>query len=159
MDGWLAKHRGEDTTREGYEPKVRLHIKPHIGKVKVVEVTDERLDELYRLLETTPIEANGNKPLGPKSVRHVHNIISAALDSVTGPRKLLAANPAHTPPHGTADQGGTAGLPDPQRSRDPALPQRDMEAVRQPGVRRRADPPLSSGRSAVDGVRGHLMPP
>ncbi|MFF9674506.1 hypothetical protein ACF1GS_22880 [Streptomyces eurythermus] len=29
MDGWLAKHRGEDTTKEGYEPKIRLHIKPH----------------------------------------------------------------------------------------------------------------------------------
>ncbi|MFG2678858.1 hypothetical protein [Streptomyces sp. NPDC048392] len=96
MDGWLAKHRGEDTTREGYAPKIRLHIKPHIGRVKVVEVTDERLDELYRLLESTPIEANGNKPLGPKSVRHIHNIISAALDSVTGPRKLLTVNPAHT---------------------------------------------------------------
>ncbi|MEU1020759.1 hypothetical protein ABZ366_01350 [Streptomyces sp. NPDC005904] len=82
-DGWLAKHRGEDTTKEGYGPKIRLHSKPHIGKVKGVEVTDERLDELYRLLESTPIEANGNKPLGPKSVRHIHNIISAALDSVT----------------------------------------------------------------------------
>lgn len=96
MDGWLDKHRGEGTTKEGYEPKIRLHIKPHIGKVKVVEVTDERLDELYRLLEGTPIEANGNKPLGPKSVRHIHNIISAALDSMTGPRKLLTVNPAHT---------------------------------------------------------------
>ncbi|WP_157882579.1 hypothetical protein, partial [Streptomyces silvensis] len=95
MDSWLAKHRGEDTTREGYEPKIRLHIKPHIGTVKVVEVTDERLDDLYRLLEAKPIEANDNKPLGPKSVRHVHNIISAALDSVTGPRKLLTVNPAH----------------------------------------------------------------
>ncbi|MEU1130219.1 hypothetical protein ABZ383_10180 [Streptomyces sp. NPDC005900] len=52
-DGWLAKHRGEDTTKEGYGPKIRLHIKPHIGKVKVVEVTDERLDELYRLPEST----------------------------------------------------------------------------------------------------------
>ncbi|MFJ4684157.1 hypothetical protein [Streptomyces sp. NPDC088789] len=96
MDGWLAEHRGEDTTKEGHEPKIRLHIKPHIGKLKVVEVTDERLDELYRLLEATPIEANGNKPLGPKSVRRIHNIISAALDWVTGPRKLLTVNPAHT---------------------------------------------------------------
>ncbi|MCX4540385.1 hypothetical protein [Streptomyces sp. NBC_01565] len=28
--------------------------------------------------------------------RHIHDILSAALDSVTGPRKLLAINPAHT---------------------------------------------------------------
>ncbi|MEU9603727.1 hypothetical protein [Streptomyces sp. NPDC048057] len=96
LDGWLAKHRGEGTTKEGYEPKIRLHIKPHIGTEKVAEMTDDRLDDLYKLLESTPIEANDGKPLGPKSVRHIHNIISAALDSVTGPKKLLTANPAHT---------------------------------------------------------------
>ncbi|MFJ6123792.1 tyrosine-type recombinase/integrase [Streptomyces griseoviridis] len=96
LDRWMVNHRGEDTTKEGYEPKIRLHIKPNIGGEKVVEVTDERLDDLYRHLETAPVETNGSKPLGPKSVRHIHNIISAALDSVTGPRKLLSVNPAHT---------------------------------------------------------------
>ncbi|MFI2619348.1 tyrosine-type recombinase/integrase [Streptomyces sp. NPDC018584] len=95
LDRWLAHHRGEDTTKEGYEPKVRLHIKPRIGTEKVTEVTDDMLDELYRRLEAEPSPSNG-KPLGPKSVRHIHNIISAALDSVTGPRKLLTVNPAHT---------------------------------------------------------------
>lgn len=58
MGGWPAKHRGEDTTKEGYEPKFRL--------------------------------------LGPQGVRHIHNIISAAPDSATGPRKLLTVTPAHT---------------------------------------------------------------
>ncbi|MFJ4093473.1 tyrosine-type recombinase/integrase [Kitasatospora sp. NPDC089913] len=96
MDRWLKQHRGEDTTRQGYEPKVRLHIKPHLGSVKVVEVTDDRLDDFYRMLEVTPSPTNSGKPLGPKSVRHIHNAISAAFETVTGPRKLLKANPAHT---------------------------------------------------------------
>ncbi|MFJ7907534.1 tyrosine-type recombinase/integrase [Kitasatospora sp. NPDC096204] len=96
MDRWLKQHRGEDTTKQGYEPKVRLHIKPHLGSVKVVEVTDDRLNDFYRMLETTPSPTNGGKPLGPKSVRHIHNAISAAFETVTGPRKLLKANPAHT---------------------------------------------------------------
>lgn len=96
MDRWLPKHRGEETTTRGYEPKVRLHIKPHIGSVKVVEVTDETLDDLYRKLETEPCPTNRVKPLGPKSVRHIHNAISAALETVTGPRRLLKVNPAHT---------------------------------------------------------------
>ncbi|MFI7101285.1 hypothetical protein ACIBK8_18155 [Streptomyces sp. NPDC050161] len=42
VDGWLAKHRGEGTTKEVYESKIRLRIKPRIGREKVVEVTDER---------------------------------------------------------------------------------------------------------------------
>ncbi|MFB7473221.1 tyrosine-type recombinase/integrase [Kitasatospora sp. NPDC056184] len=96
MDRWLKQHRGEDTTKQGYEPKVRLHIKPHLGAEKVVEVTDDRLDDFYRMLETTPSRTNNGKPLGPKSVRHIHNAISAAFETVTGPRKLLKANPAHT---------------------------------------------------------------
>ncbi|MGW3232440.1 tyrosine-type recombinase/integrase [Kitasatospora sp. NPDC001095] len=96
MDRWLKQHRGEDTTRQGYEPKVRLHIKPHLGSVKVVEVTDDRLDDFYRMLETTPSPTKGGKPLGPKSVRHIHNALSAAFETVTGPRKLLKTNPVHT---------------------------------------------------------------
>ncbi|WP_282205252.1 tyrosine-type recombinase/integrase [Kitasatospora fiedleri] len=96
MDRWLSKHRGEKTTTKGYEPKVRLHIKPHIGEEKVVEVTDERLDDFYRMLETQPCPTNKGKPLGPKSVRHIHNAISAAFETITGPRRLLKVNPAHT---------------------------------------------------------------
>ncbi|MFD5562720.1 tyrosine-type recombinase/integrase [Kitasatospora griseola] len=96
MDRWLSKHRGEDTTTKGYEPKVRLHIKPHIGTEKVVEMTDEKLDDLYRKLETEPCPTNKGRPLGPKSVRHIHNAISAAFETITGPRRLLKVNPAHT---------------------------------------------------------------
>ncbi|MEU2513748.1 tyrosine-type recombinase/integrase [Streptomyces syringium] len=95
LDRWLANHRGEGTTTSGYEPKVRLHIKPRIGDTAVTEVTDELLDALYRQLETEPCPTNHGKPLGPKTVRHIHNIISAALASVTGPRRLLTFNPAH----------------------------------------------------------------
>ncbi|WP_367132504.1 MULTISPECIES: tyrosine-type recombinase/integrase [Streptomyces] len=95
LDRWLANHRGEGTTTSGYEPKVRLHIKPHIGEEKVAEVTDDLLDALYRQLETEPCQTNQGEPLGPKTVLHVHNIISAALDTVTGPRRLLTFNPAH----------------------------------------------------------------
>ncbi|KUJ70830.1 hypothetical protein ACZ90_00485 [Streptomyces albus subsp. albus] len=96
LDKWLDNHRGEDTTKEGVKPKVRLHIKPRIGSVKVVEVTDELLDDLYKKLEKVPCPSNGGKPLGPKSIRHIHNIISAALDTVVGPNKLLKVNPAAT---------------------------------------------------------------
>lgn len=119
LDKWLSNHRKEGTTVAGYETKIRLHIKPHIGGVKLCEVTEDTLDELYRLLETAPCPSNKGKPLGAKSVRHVHNILSGALGAAVP--KLIPVNPAATahPPTGrqiraqeqkypTVDDGQTA---------------------------------------------------
>lgn len=94
LDTFLANHQGEATTTAGYEPKVRLHIKPRLGHVKIVNITDDMLDELYRELEKQPCPTNGGKPLGPKTVRHIHNIISGAFGTVVP--KLLPVNPAAT---------------------------------------------------------------
>ncbi|MFF5720629.1 tyrosine-type recombinase/integrase [Streptomyces buecherae] len=95
LDRWLEGHRGEETTRSGYGPKVRLHIKPHVGDKKVVDVVDEDLNALYVLLGKVPAQTAG-KPLGPASIRHIHHILSATFQTVTGPKKLLRDNPAST---------------------------------------------------------------
>ncbi|MGQ5640321.1 MULTISPECIES: hypothetical protein [unclassified Streptomyces] len=62
--------------------------------MKLCEVTDDTLDDLYRLLETAPCPTNKGKPLGAKSVRHIHNILSGALGAAVP--KLIPANPAAT---------------------------------------------------------------
>jgi integrase len=95
MDKWFAGLRVEDTTKGGYEPKIRLHIKPHLGAKKLKDVTDDDLDALYRMLETAPCPTNRGKPLGAKSVRHVHNILSGAFDSAVA-KRLIPVNPAVT---------------------------------------------------------------
>ncbi|PNE32649.1 hypothetical protein AF335_19220 [Streptomyces eurocidicus] len=95
LDVWLKHHQGEGTTTSGYEPKIRLHIKPHLGDALAMEVTDTELDGLYAHLRTAPCPTNDDKPLGPKTVRHVHNMLSAAFSLITGPRKLLQFNPCH----------------------------------------------------------------
>ncbi|WP_159029708.1 tyrosine-type recombinase/integrase [Streptomyces marincola] len=59
-----------------------------------MDVTDDMLDRLYRELEKQPCATNGAKPLGPKTVRHIHNIISGAFSTVVP--KLLPVNPAAT---------------------------------------------------------------
>ncbi|MEV6670724.1 hypothetical protein [Streptomyces sp. NPDC051162] len=94
LDRWLEGHEVEGTTIHGYSPKVRLHIKPRMSDMKVVDVTGDHLTALYKQLQKEPCRTNRGKPLGPKSVRHIHNIISAALTSVTGPKRLLTDNPA-----------------------------------------------------------------
>ncbi|MEV8344661.1 tyrosine-type recombinase/integrase [Streptomyces niveus] len=95
IDKWFAGLRVEGTTRAGYEPKIRLHIKPHIGAKKLKDVTDDDLGALYRKLETVPCLSNRGKPLGAKSVRHVHNILSGALEAAVT-KNLIPKNPAAT---------------------------------------------------------------
>ncbi|WP_183091243.1 tyrosine-type recombinase/integrase [Streptomyces radicis] len=94
LDRWHAGHRREGTTKAGYETKIRLHIKPHIGNLKLKEITDDILNELYRKLEQQPCPSNNGEPLGPKSVRHIHNILSAALGAAVP--KLIPINPCAT---------------------------------------------------------------
>ncbi|MFE7479985.1 tyrosine-type recombinase/integrase [Streptomyces sp. NPDC057552] len=95
IDKWFAGLRVEETTKAGYEPKIRLHIKPHLGAKKLQDVTDDDLDALYRMLEKAPCPSNRGKPLGAKSVRHIHNILSGALDAAVT-KKLIRFNPAAT---------------------------------------------------------------
>ncbi|MCJ0870293.1 site-specific integrase [Streptomyces sp. AP-93] len=95
MDKWFVSHRVEDTTRSAYETKIRLHIKPHLGSKKLKDVTDDDLDALYRMLETAPCPSNKGNPLGAKSVRHVHNILSGAFEAAVT-KKLIPVNPAAT---------------------------------------------------------------
>ncbi|MFE4373865.1 hypothetical protein ACFRMN_37660 [Streptomyces sp. NPDC056835] len=89
-------HRKEGTTLSGYETKVRLHIKPHIGGVKLCEVTDDTLDDLYRLLETAPCPTNKGKPLGAKSVRHVTNSLEAGENPVEVSANVRHHSPGYT---------------------------------------------------------------
>lgn len=95
LDKWFVGLRVEETTRAGYTPKIRLHIKPHLGAKKLRDVTDDDLDALYRMLETTPCPTNRGKPLGAKSVRHIHNILSGAFEAAVT-KKLIPINPAAT---------------------------------------------------------------
>lgn len=63
IDKWFDGLRVEDTTKAGYEPKIRLHIKPYLGAKKLRDVTDDDLDALYQRLEKAPCPSNRGKPL------------------------------------------------------------------------------------------------
>ena len=74
---WLDGLTVRDTTAASYEQQVRLRIVPHLGGLRLQEVTTEHLDGLYRHLERAG-SVNGG-PLAPKSVRKVHEVLSRAL--------------------------------------------------------------------------------
>ncbi|GAU66693.1 hypothetical protein SSP35_03_03410 [Streptomyces sp. NBRC 110611] len=96
LDRWFSNVQVEETTKAGYGPKIRLHIKPHLGTKKVQEVTDDDLDALYRMLERTPCPTKRDgKPLGASSVRKIHDILFQALEAAVE-KDLLTKNPART---------------------------------------------------------------
>lgn len=73
MKRWLdfKKPRVAVLTWEGYEIKVRCQVLPYIGKVKLSQLDEDRLDGLY-----VDLIAKG---LSARTVNHVHRIISQAL--------------------------------------------------------------------------------
>ncbi|WP_160050886.1 tyrosine-type recombinase/integrase [Nocardiopsis sp. FR4] len=93
LDTWLEGHRIKQQTKAGYERKIRLHVKPHVGEVKLGRLTGIMLTKLYRTLEEkgSPYPAKG--PLSARSVREVHTILSAALNQAVKDG-LLVVNPA-----------------------------------------------------------------
>ena len=81
---WVAT-QVSPRTGEGYREKLRLHVRPHIGELKLANLRDGDLAGLYAtLLE---------KGLGARTIGHVHRVTHKALQ-VAMERKLIANNPA-----------------------------------------------------------------
>lgn len=75
---WLGALRKEPSTIASYRKNVRLHVVPHIGSLRLEQLTGTRLTKLYRHLETAG-RADGTGGLSPRTVRYVHTIIHAGL--------------------------------------------------------------------------------
>lgn len=63
-DKRLSNQGKEGVAVAGYETKIRLHVKPHIGGVKLCDVTDDTLGDPYRLLESAPVPDGQGVGLG-----------------------------------------------------------------------------------------------
>jgi hypothetical protein len=75
---WLPTKRYvvAETTWNGYAGKIKCHVLPTLGKVPIRRLKPDQLDRLYdKLLHPT-----GNaRPLAPKTVIEVHQVIHSAL--------------------------------------------------------------------------------
>jgi integrase len=70
VERWLPGLEIRGTTRARYESIVNVHIVKRLGAVKLEDLTPAHLDDLYRDLR---------HGLAPKTVRHVHGVLHAAL--------------------------------------------------------------------------------
>lgn len=96
VEEWFAGdgfRRGKSHgTLANYENKIRYHITPHIGEIKLDQLTSEDVRRLIE--ETLPAKRkpNGEPLLGSSPLRAVHNILNMALNEAVA-RKHLTTNP------------------------------------------------------------------
>lgn len=91
---WAAEHLAH-TTRRRYEQIIKQHVKPHIGQIKMGEVTETDLQRLYRLLGSDGArKRGGGGPLSGPSIWTVHNVIRAMFSFAVEIQHDFAVNPA-----------------------------------------------------------------
>lgn len=112
MDTWLAEYMGDKKylTVKHYKAQVETHIKPHLGAVKLSQLTPHIIQKFYNELlksgQSVPkrdkegkiIKKDGktvyeSAPMSPKSVRNIHGVLTKAL-SVAVSNDYLRTNPA-----------------------------------------------------------------
>lgn len=82
LDLWLeqyAKPRIRPTTYNNYEMIVRVHIKPHLGRIKLSKLQPRQIQVFYNyLLEEGRVKEKGG--LSPRTVAITHVILHEALE-------------------------------------------------------------------------------
>jgi integrase len=102
LDTWLSKHVAggprprRARTIESYETVVRVHLKPHIGRVVLAKLSREQVGDAL-----AAVAAAG---AAPSTVRHVHTILRVALNEavrsdVVRQNVALRVTPPDAPQH------------------------------------------------------------
>lgn len=81
LDHWLnviAKPTLKARTWDSYESKIRVHVVPRIGRVKLERLRPEDLERLYAAMDAGD-PARGVQPASAASVLQVHRILSRAI--------------------------------------------------------------------------------
>jgi integrase len=98
---WAAVHVSPKTF-ERYRELLRIHVRPHLGAVRLQRLRPVNLGELYAKLLR---EGRGDTGLSARTVGHVHRVLHKAL-VVAAEWGLIANNPADVakpPPAATAE--------------------------------------------------------
>ena len=95
LDTWLKDYMQNvlrAKTYESYEATARLHINPSIGKVKLKDLSTNRIQKLYNYkLKAGRVDGQGG--LAPRSVERIHTVLHKALEQAVAERKI-PHNPA-----------------------------------------------------------------
>lgn len=90
---WIASRDVNERTRESYSGLLNTHVVPVLGSRRVQSLTPTDLDELYRALAKTGVARGSKRSLSPRTVRHVHVVLSGCLKTAVL-KGILPINPA-----------------------------------------------------------------
>ena len=101
MDVWYenyAKIKVRPSSHQTYKGYIENHIKPNMGDIPLEKLTTLDLQRLYKTLlsrgRVDRLESKGQpKGLSPKTVRNIHQILSAAL-KLAQEQRIILTNPA-----------------------------------------------------------------
>lgn len=94
LDTWLIRHSTDnnlqETTFDGYATNIQ-HIKKHIGKMLLSEITSSDIKKLYtKLQENGRLQGKGG--LSSTSVRYIHRVLAMALKDAMK-KSFISKNP------------------------------------------------------------------
>ncbi len=96
LEQWLAgKVNLRATTRRSYESHLRLYLLPHLGHVRLRDLSATHVERMYAAMRAASARRveQGQRSTGPATLRRVHATLSSALNTAVK-RRLLAHNPA-----------------------------------------------------------------
>jgi len=96
LEQWLeGKVNLRPTTRRSYESHLRLYLVPHLGHVRLRDLSATHLERMYAAIRSDSgrREAGGERQTGPATIRRVHATLSSAMNTAVK-RRLLAYSPA-----------------------------------------------------------------
>lgn len=95
LDAWDKTLTVSPKTAERYRELVRLHIRPHLGEMKLQALRPSRIEAFYNDLcaGRGPDGTDGRRPLAPLTIRHIHRVLLKVL-SVAERDGLIPSNPA-----------------------------------------------------------------
>ncbi|MHB1450821.1 MAG: tyrosine-type recombinase/integrase [Coriobacteriia bacterium] len=94
LERWASVHLAS-TTRRRYTGVIETNVKPHIGKMRMRDVTPTTLQELYRKLgEKGARQRGGDGALSGPSIWMVHNVLRALFSCAVDVQGDFPTNPA-----------------------------------------------------------------
>ncbi|MFI4973930.1 MAG: tyrosine-type recombinase/integrase [Caulobacterales bacterium] len=94
LDAWQDALSVSPKTAERYKELIRLHIRPHLGALKVQALQPMRIEKFYNDLGAgrRPDGTDG-RALAPLTIRHIHRVLLKVLSKAERDR-MIQSNPA-----------------------------------------------------------------
>jgi integrase len=94
LDAWQETLTVSPKTAERYKELVRLHIRPHLGALKVQALQPMRIEKFYNDLQAgRRPDGKEGRALAPLTIRHIHRVLLKVLSKAERDR-LIQSNPA-----------------------------------------------------------------